>query len=143
MKLPAYMIPSDFVFVESLPLTPNGKVDRRALPAPGNARPELDVTYVVPQSDIEKQLARIWEEVLDVRPIGIHDNFFDLGGHSLLATQVVSRIINSFSTDVPLRDIFEAPTIAALAQRLQNHSIINKGSGQQPITPVVREHYKA
>ena len=143
MKLPAYMIPSDFVFVESLPLTPNGKVDRRALPAPGNARPELDVTYVVPQSDIEKQLARIWEEVLDVRPIGIHDNFFDLGGHSLLATQVVSRIINSFSTDVPLRDIFEAPTIAALAQRLQNHSSINKGSDQQPITPVVREHYKA
>ena len=87
-KLPAYMIPSDFVFLESLPLTPNGKVDRRALPAPGKARPELDVTYVVPQSDIEKQLARIWEEVLDVRPIGIHDNFFDLGGHSLSAGAV-------------------------------------------------------
>ena len=74
------MIPSDFVFLESLPVTPNGKVDRRALPAPGNARPELDMTYVIPQSDIEEQLARIWEEVLDVRPIGIHDNFFDLGG---------------------------------------------------------------
>ena len=109
------MIPSDFVFLESLPLTPNGKVDRRALPAPGKARPELDVTYVVPQSDIEKQLARIWEEVLDVRPIGIHDNFFDLGGHSLSAGRLVARVTKEFQLEISLQSLFQSPTLADMA----------------------------
>jgi len=114
-KLPAYMIPSDFVFLESLPRTPNGKIDRRALRAPGNARPDLDVTYVVPQSDIEKQLVRIWEEILEVRPIGIHDNFLDLGGHSLSATRLVSQVIKSFQLEIPPQSLFQSPTVAKMA----------------------------
>ena len=120
-KLPAHMIPSDFVFLESLPVTSNGKVDRRALPAPGNARPELDMTYVIPQSDIEEQLARIWEEVLDVRPIGIHDNFFDLGGHSLSATRLVSQIIKHFQLEIPLQSLLQSPTVAKMAAAITEH----------------------
>jgi acyl carrier protein len=100
-KLPAYMIPSDFVFLKSLPLTPNGKVDRRLLPAPGGARPALELAYVAPQSDIENDLAEIWRGVLDVHPIGIHDNFLDLGGHSLSATRIVAQVIKHFQLEIP------------------------------------------
>jgi amino acid adenylation domain-containing protein len=114
-KLPAFMVPSDFVFLESLPLTPNGKVDRLALPAPDNARPELAVTYAAPQSDIEKQLAKIWAEVLSVEQVGIHDNFFDLGGHSLAATRVISRALQAFKLELPVNALFDAPTVAQMA----------------------------
>ena len=101
-KLPEYMIPSAFVMLERLPLTPNGKVDRRALPAPETGRPSLSNQYVVPRTAVERQLAQIWEEVLGLPEVGIHDNFFDLGGHSLLATQVVSRIRTTFDGRLPL-----------------------------------------
>jgi amino acid adenylation domain-containing protein len=121
MKLPAYMVPLDFVFLESLPLTPSGKVDRRSLPAPGNARPDLDVTYVVPQSDIEKQLAQIWEEMLDVHPIGIHDNFFDLGGHSLSATRLVSQVVKHFQLEIPLQSLFQSPTVSEMTTVITEH----------------------
>ena len=92
-KLPAHMVPSDFVFLESLPLTPNGKVDRLALPAPDRSRPELEVAYAAPRSDIETLLAKIWAEVLAIDRVGIDDNFFDLGGDSLVASRVISRVI--------------------------------------------------
>jgi len=114
-KLPAFMVPSDFVFLESLPLTPNGKVDRLALPAPDNARPELDVAYAAPQADIEKQLAKIWGEVLSIEQVGIHDNFLDLGGHSLAASRVISRAIQTFRLELPVNALFDAPTVARMA----------------------------
>jgi acyl carrier protein len=114
-KLPDYMIPSAFVFLESLPLTPNGKVDRKALAVPDHARPELDAIYVRPRNPVEELLAEIWAEVLRIERIGIHDNFFDLGGHSLLATQVTSRLRDRLQIELPLRTLFEKPTIEDLA----------------------------
>jgi acyl carrier protein len=115
-KLPAYMVPSDFVFLESLPLTPNGKLDRLALPAPDRSRAELEDAFAAPRSDIEKLLAEIWAEVLAIHRVGIHDNFFDLGGHSLAASRVISRVIQSFKLDLPVKELFDAPTIARMAE---------------------------
>ena len=122
-KLPAHMVPSDFVFLESLPLTPNGKVDRLALPAPDRSRPELEVAYAAPRSDIETLLAKIWAEVLAIDRVGIHDNFFDLGGHSLAASRVISRVIQSFKLVLPVRALYDAPTVARMAEVVkQNHA---------------------
>ncbi|HKV13156.1 MAG TPA: amino acid adenylation domain-containing protein, partial [Thermoanaerobaculia bacterium] len=113
--LPDYMVPAAFVPVPSLPLTPTGKVDRRALAAaerpPEAARPGR----VPPASPRERQLAAIWREVLGVDEIGVDDDFFALGGHSLLATQVISRIRRTFGVEIPLRTLFERPTVAALS----------------------------
>jgi len=114
-QLPEYMAPSDFMFLDSLPITPNGKVNRSALPAPGQSRPELEQPYVAPRNAIEKELAGIWSEVLRKERVGIKDNFFELGGHSLLATQVISRIRQHFKIELPLRSLFESPTVGALA----------------------------
>ena len=112
--LPAYMVPSAFVVLETLPLTANGKVDRRALPAPDASRVNLTGADVAPRSPLEVTLARLWSELLGVNRVGIHDNFFALGGHSLLATQLTSRIRDEFSVELPLQSLFEAPTIAQL-----------------------------
>jgi acyl carrier protein len=117
--LPEYMIPSTFVFLDSLPLTPNGKGDRRALPAPDGTRPELEQTFVSPRTPAEKTLAGIWAEVLRLERVGIHDNFFELGGHSLLATQVMSRVRTAFQVELPLRTLFEKPTVAELAEVIE------------------------
>lgn len=114
-KLPAYMVPSAFVLLKELPLTPNGKVDRRALPTPEQARPQLAATFVAPRTPVEERLAGIWMELLRLEQVGIYDNFFDLGGHSLLATQLMSRLRDAFQVEPPLRQFFAAPTIAELA----------------------------
>ncbi|MGH8059782.1 MAG: non-ribosomal peptide synthetase, partial [Candidatus Entotheonellia bacterium] len=114
-KLPAYMVPSAFVLLEAMPLAPNGKLDRRAMPAPSRARPPLETPFVAPQSPVEEMLARIWAEVLSLDEVGIFDHFLELGGHSLLATQVVSRVLSRFHVDLPLRSLFESPTVAAMA----------------------------
>src|SRR6266498_22226 len=114
-KLPEHMMPSAFVLLDTLPLTASGKIDRKALPAPGESRPELEAAYVPPSTPLEETLATIWGEVLKLKQIGIHDNFFELGGHSLLATQLVSRIRRAFNVELPLRRLFESPTIAELA----------------------------
>ena len=114
-KLPDYMVPKAFVFLPSLPLTSNGKVNRSALPAPDQSRPELKERFVSPRSPVEKTVAAIWEQVLGREKVGIHDNFFDLGGHSLLATQVVSRLCGAFAVELPLRAVFEKLTVAELA----------------------------
>jgi amino acid adenylation domain-containing protein len=114
-KLPDYMIPSAFVFLQALPLSPSGKVDRHALPVPGPARPELEEGLVLPRTPVEEVLAEIWTQVLGLEEVGVHDDFFDLGGHSLLATQVISRLHDTFGIELPLRNLFETPTIAALA----------------------------
>jgi amino acid adenylation domain-containing protein len=117
-KLPEYMVPSTFVFLDRLPLTPNGKVDRKALPTPDQKRPKLEEVYVAPRNPVEEIIAEIWAEVLKVGKVGIHDNFFDLGGHSLLATQVMSRVREAFQLDLPLSRLFENPTVAGLAVQL-------------------------
>jgi amino acid adenylation domain-containing protein len=119
-KLPDYMVPSTFVFMDSLPLT-NGKLDRRSLPKPDRGRPKLAVSYAAPQNETQSTLVQVWEDVLDVRPIGIHDNFFDLGGHSLTANRVVYRVIHDFQLAIPLRAIFESPTVQAMAAVISAH----------------------
>ena len=118
-KLPHYMVPSLFVFLDSLPLTENGKVNRRALPAPGPARPELAQEYIAPQIPLEERLAEIWAAALRLDRVGVHDNFFELGGHSILAIQVASRIRDALKVDLPLRYFFECPTVAQMAQKLK------------------------
>ncbi|MBI4524346.1 MAG: non-ribosomal peptide synthetase [Deltaproteobacteria bacterium] len=115
-KLPSYMIPSFYVWLDVLPLTPNGKVDRLSLPRPERIRPSLDRSYAPPITEGEHRLVQIWEKVLDIRPIGVHDNFFDLGGHSLAATRVISRVIQTFQLDIPLRSLFDSPTVAEMAK---------------------------
>ncbi|WP_193197120.1 non-ribosomal peptide synthetase [Nostoc sp. MG11] len=136
-KLPSYMMPTSFVILEALPLTPNGKVDRKALPAPDRVSPEFEETFVAPQTLVEKQMAMIWMQVLGLEKIGINDNFFELGGHSLLATQVISRINKIFDVELPLRRIFELPTIAKLAKVFENKQQITKSI--PPIERVSRE----
>jgi acyl carrier protein len=110
-SLPEYMVPSSFTPLEALPLTPNGKVDRRRLPAPEPAHAETEDAYVEPRTAVEEVVAGIWKHVLKVERVGVRDNFFDLGGHSLLATSVVSRVAESLRVNVPLRSMFEAPTV--------------------------------
>jgi amino acid adenylation domain-containing protein len=118
-KLPPFMIPAAFVILDELPLNANGKVNRQALPPPGQERPKLDEAFLSPSNEIEEILAEIWTELLDLEQIGVDDNFFDLGGHSLLGTQLVSRIRNAFSIELPLRRLFESPTIAGLARAVE------------------------
>jgi amino acid adenylation domain-containing protein len=113
-KLPEYMLPSRFVMMGALPLTANGKLDRRALPEPDWARPELERAYVAPRTPVEEELARLWQELLKVERVGIHDNFFGLGGHSLLLTQLASRIRSAFHVELPLRILFDVPTITEM-----------------------------
>jgi len=113
--LPDYMVPSAFIMLDEMPLTPNGKVNRRALPAPDGLRPELEEEFALPRTPVEEIVAGIWGDVLGSELIGIHDNFFALGGHSLLATQIVSRMSEAFDIELPLRRLFEEPTVAGLA----------------------------
>ncbi len=141
-QLPEYMVPSAFVVLEALPLTPHGKVDLRALPAPDRARPEMDETFVAPDTGEEEALAVIWSKLLGMNKIGIHDNFFELGGHSLLATQLIARIRDTFQVELPLRTLFETPTIAGLAEVIAK--VREKGTEiQSPeIVPLSREPYR-
>jgi acyl carrier protein len=117
--LPDYMVPSAFMLLDTLPLTPNGKIARRALPAPDTTRPEMTTAYVAPRGPVEEVLARIWADVLGVERVGIHDHFFELGGHSLLATRVISRLRQVFQVELPMRSLFEAPTIAGLVEAIE------------------------
>ena len=116
-SLPDYMIPAALVKLDAIPLNANGKVDYRSLPRPERQR-DAQREYVAPRTPDEEQLAAVWQEVLRVERVGIHDNFFAMGGHSLLATQVVARIAGQMGVEMPLRDLFHAPTIAELAERL-------------------------
>jgi acyl-coenzyme A synthetase/AMP-(fatty) acid ligase/acyl carrier protein len=117
-RLPEHMIPSAFVVLDALPLTPSGKVDRRALPAPDQTRAGLEA-LVTPRTPVEEAIAEIWMAVLKLERVGVHDNFFALGGHSLLATQVVARLRAAFGLELPLRALFETPTVGGLAERIE------------------------
>ena len=121
-RLPAYMLPDTFVMLDDLPLSPNGKIDRKALGAPVPSR-EQDDNFVAPRTSLEEELAQIWVAVLKVERVGINDNFFEVGGHSLLATQLISRVREAFHVEVPLRSIFETPTIAGLATTIVGHQM--------------------
>ncbi len=132
--LPAYMIPAAFVTLERYPLTPNGKVDRKALPAPDGAF-NSERPYIAPRTPEEIALAEIWAELLGVSQVGAEDNFFELGGHSLLATQMISRVRDVLHAEVPLRTLFEAPTIEAFAAAIV---VIQEQPAEAKIGPITR-----
>ncbi|HEX7241008.1 MAG TPA: amino acid adenylation domain-containing protein, partial [Longimicrobiaceae bacterium] len=134
--LPEHMVPSVFVALDALPLTPSGKLDRRALPAPeaGSAQGRVALRSVT-----ERALADTWAEVLRVERVGVHDNFFDLGGHSLLATRLVSRVREAFGVELPVRALFEAPTVARLAERVAALRTGGGTEGAPPLRPVPRD----
>jgi amino acid adenylation domain-containing protein len=136
-KLPEYMLPSAFVLLDAFPLTPNRKVDRRALPAPDHGRPDLKEAFVAPRTAVEELLAGIWAEVLGLERVGVHDNFFDLGGHSLLATQIMSRTRGAFRLDLPLRSLFEKPTINEFAAVLAEEG--GDGTAEEDLARVLGE----
>ncbi|RKI63758.1 non-ribosomal peptide synthetase, partial [Corallococcus sp. AB049A] len=132
-RLPEYMVPGALVVLEALPLNSNGKVDRKALPEP--EAPTAGSTYVAPRTEVEAKLATIWAEVLRVPQVGVKDDFFALGGHSLLATQVVSRVRAETGAELPLRALFEAPTVETLSRKLEK-----AGRAKAPaLVPVSRD----
>ena len=133
------MIPASFVLLDALPLTPNGKVDRRALPAPDEARPEQAGDFVAPSTPIEELLSRLWAEVLGVESVGMRDDFFALGGHSLLATRLVSRVRESFGVELPVRSLFEAPTVRDLAGHVEAALRDRTGEQAPPLVRVSRD----
>src|SRR6185436_20432117 len=118
-RLPAYMVPAAFVVLDALPLNPSGKVDRKALPRPGADRPDREAELVAPRTTLEQTLAGAWCEVLGIEGVGMHDSFFALGGHSLLGTRLIARIESRLGVALPLRALFEAPTLEALAGRVE------------------------
>lgn len=115
-KLPQYMMPSAFIVLPALPLLSNGKLDRHSLPAPETLRPEIEVAYVMPQTEVEQKIAAVWQNALNIENIGIHDNFFELGGHSLLMVKVHTQLREISKTDLLLLDLFRYPTISSLAE---------------------------
>jgi amino acid adenylation domain-containing protein len=139
-QLPDYMIPSAIVYLAKIPLTANGKVDRQALPEPEAVATKF---YVAPKTATEEALAKIWSEVLRRDHISADDNFFDLGGHSLLATQVVSRIREQFLIDLPIRALFESPTVCGLAEGIANSTKTLPQTQEPAIVRVSREAYRA
>ncbi|WP_445252994.1 amino acid adenylation domain-containing protein [Nodularia sp. NIES-3585] len=136
-KLPEYMVPNAIVILHSLPLTPNGKVDRRALPVAESRT--VEVNLVAPRTPVEAKLAQIWSQVLKVELVGIDDNFFEIGGHSLLATQVMSRLQEAFEISLPLRSLFESPTIAQLSEVILTQLQTGSGLRVPKIVPVFRD----
>ena len=125
--LPPYMIPSLFVALAEMPTTATGKINRRALPEPDKSRPHLATPFVHPTTDIQQKLTAVWQEVLALDKIGVQDNFFELGGHSLAASRIIARIVKTFDLDLPLKALFESPTVAEMAEVItQNQS--NKAS---------------
>ncbi|MEO1429998.1 MAG: amino acid adenylation domain-containing protein [Cyanobacteria bacterium J06633_8] len=132
-KLPAYMIPSNYMILEEFPLTPNRKVDRKALPNPEKNQFQEQRDFVAPRNPVEEILVNIWSEILGIEKISVDDNFFEIGGHSLLATRVISQIREVFEVELPLRKLFENPTIAGIAEAITiNKSNINKSELSQP-----------
>ena len=135
--LPDYMIPSTWMFLEAFPLAPNGKVDRQGLPPASSTRPELDTAFVAPRTPLESRLAQIWSEVLCINQVGLNDNFLDLGGHSLAATRVVSQVIKHFQVDLPLKSLFESPTVAEMAGVITEHQA--KKLGKEELDRILTE----
>lgn len=120
-KVPHYMVPSTFMFLDFFPLMSSGKVDCRELPAPGRDRPDIEETFVTPRTSVEKVLASIWAKVLNVEQVGVYDNFFVIGGNSLLGTQLISSVRKIFQVKLPLTSLFETPTLVEMSQSIISH----------------------
>jgi acyl carrier protein len=120
-RLPDYMVPAAFVYLETLPLTATGKVDRRAVPPPSTTRPPLAQPFEAPRTPVEEQLARLWAEMLGLDSISIHDDFLALGGHSLLAMRIITRVCDTFRVDVSMRSLLASPTVADMATLIVQH----------------------
>jgi acyl carrier protein len=137
------MVPGAVVVLEKLPVTENGKVDKRALPELEDASRGEGSGYEAPRNELEEKVAGIWLELLKIERVGVNDNFFDLGGHSLLATQVMSRVLKLFNVEVPLRSLFEEPTVASLSEKIREAQEKGDSAPQSsPITRVSREGRK-
>ncbi|MEM9494354.1 MAG: condensation domain-containing protein, partial [Myxococcota bacterium] len=137
-RLPAFMIPSAVVVIDEFPLTRNGKLDRRALPDPEGDTLAAQRQYLAPRTELERQLAGYWSELLSAESIGVHDDFFALGGHSLLATQLISRLHKDLAVAIPLQALFEHPTIDQLTTYLDKH-LANHGLSSDPIAVIPRD----
>jgi acyl carrier protein len=139
LKLPEYMVPSAFEFLDEFPMTPNRKVNRTALPVPDTSQLKAERNLVLPRTPTEEKISNIWALVLGIEKLNIHDSFFDLGGHSLLATRVISLIREQFHVDLPLRILFMTPTIAKVSEAVdtilwatrQNLDSQTKGTGNK------------
>ncbi|MBV9787732.1 MAG: amino acid adenylation domain-containing protein, partial [Chloroflexi bacterium] len=138
-RLPEYMIPAAFVTLDALPLTPTGKIDRRALPAPERLRDEAEAGAAEPSTPTEQMLTGIWSSILGVEQVGRFDHFFELGGHSLKATQVITRIRDAFEVELPLRVLFESPTVAELAARIDAARSAALADNVPPLVPLPRD----
>jgi amino acid adenylation domain-containing protein len=138
-QLPEYMIPSAFVSLETMPLTPNGKVNRKALPIPEQVQQDKEGTFIAPRTPVEEIIANIWCQILFIEKVSIHDNFFDLGGNSLLATQLISRLRQFLEVELPLRSVFEAPTVAELALIISQHQDIKQDEKTQIMEQLLSE----
>jgi amino acid adenylation domain-containing protein len=136
-RLPEYMMPAVFMQVDELPMTLSGKVDRRALPDPEQSK--ALTAFVPPRTPVEQKLAELWSQVLNVKQVGINDNFFDLRGHSLLATRLLSLVRETFEIEIPLRSLFDAPTIAALAENIEQARRTGVGTEVAPLRSVSRD----
>jgi thioesterase domain-containing protein/acyl carrier protein len=134
-KLPGYMVPTALVRLDALPLTSNGKVDRDALPPPDSAPSGCGASFVAPRDALELRLAKIWEAVLHVRPVGVRDSFFDLGGHSLLAVRLLVEIERVMHQQLPLATLFRAPTVEQLARMLRDEGWAAASGALVPIQP--------
>jgi amino acid adenylation domain-containing protein len=137
--LPDHMVPTAFVLLETMPLTPSGKLDRRALPAPGEGRPELGADFAAPRTPVEEVLAGIFAEVLRLDRVGVDDDFFVLGGHSLLVGQVVTRVRQALRVELPMGDLFRRPTVAGLAELIEKAETGTDLPQLPPIVPVPRD----
>jgi amino acid adenylation domain-containing protein len=137
-KLPDHMIPAAFVLLETLPLTASGKVNRLALPAPDRDHLVAGDAFVAPRTQTEEILASVWADVLDTADVGVNDDFFALGGHSLLLARIAARIRETFQLELPLRALFEAPTVAALAERIETARRNAEGLEDVPLVAVSR-----
>ena len=137
-RLPDYMVPAAFVFLDALPMAATGKVDRKALPAPDRARPALETAYAAPSGPVEETLARVWGELLGLDRVGARDNLFALGGHSLLVAQIVSRVRQDLGVELPIPAVFEHPTIAALAARIEAARAGGAAADEPELPPVER-----
>ena len=136
-RLPDCMVPSRFVFLDVFPLGPTGKIDRSALPQPDHSRPQLHSPYTEGRTPIEEKVSGIWAEVLDLDRVGIHDDFFELGGHSLSAMRIIHRVIEAFGLELPIKALFDAPTVAAMAAIIgQNQT---KPANQAGLVQILRE----
>jgi acyl carrier protein len=134
VRVPDFMMPAIFVVLDALPLTPSGKLDRAALPAPSTARPELTAAFVPPQSEMERELAALWREVLGIEQVGVNDSFFALGGDSLLLLRVHIKVHERYRQDLKIADLFRYTTIGSLAAYLtggaQETAAVEDGSRQ-------------